>query len=115
MKLATALIATATALALPTVAMANNTSENISTCQVEIRDQLAPQAQNVDIDFKTVKGTSRLQTLSFRLELNGERDNVKCKVRRDDTVEIDWGKDIKPAQPQLVEAPQTQDTVSGGE
>jgi len=105
MKIASALITTAALLALPQLALASTkTSENISTCKAEIQTRLADTATVTDIDFKKVKGNSRLQTLSFRIKADGETDIVKCKVRRDEAVEIKWGKSVKPAISKAVEA-----------
>lgn len=105
MKIATALIGTAALIVLPHAAFAStSTSQNISTCSDEIRSQLGATAGEADLDFKTVKGNSRVQTLSFRIDADGERDKVTCKVRRDNSVEVIWGKTVKPKMSKSVEA-----------
>ncbi|WP_298914143.1 hypothetical protein [uncultured Algimonas sp.] len=91
------LLAAAALIVLPGAALAStSTADNISACKAEIESQL--DATQTDLDFKTVKGNSRVQTLSFRIEADGEKDKVTCKVRRDDTVEVVWGKTVKPAE-----------------
>ena len=71
----TTLIATAAALVvLPSTAFAStNTAENISICKAEIETQLANTVTDADLDFKTVKGNSRVQTLAFRIDADGEK------------------------------------------
>ncbi|MGB6229235.1 MAG: hypothetical protein WBF53_03810 [Litorimonas sp.] len=103
MKTLTTLAATAALIALPTAAFASSTktAENINACSTEIQQQLATKA---DLDFKKVKGNSRLQTLTFDIEADGEKDKVTCKVRRDASVEVVWGDDVKPATTLSVEA-----------
>ena len=102
----TTLIATAAALiVLPSAAFAStNTAENISICKAEIETELANTVTDADLDFKTVKGNSRVQTLAFRIDADGEKDKVTCKVRRDDTVEVVWGKTVKPEVSKTVQA-----------
>lgn len=108
MKIASALIATAALLALPQVAFASaKTAEQISTCTAKIEAQMATTASETALDFKTVKGNSRVQTLTFRIDADGDSDTVKCKVRRDDTVEVVWGKKVKPTMAKAVEATTT--------
>ncbi|MGJ8559364.1 MAG: hypothetical protein ACSHX3_03935 [Litorimonas sp.] len=113
MKIASALIGTAALLVLPQAAFASNmTVENISTCKAEIETRMAETASETSLDFKKVKGNSRAQTLSFRIDADGEKDTVKCKVRRDDTVEIKWGKSV---QPKMVKAVQAEESMTAGE
>lgn len=108
MKIASALIGTAALLVLPQAAFASNmTAQNISTCKAEIETRMATTATETDLDFKTVKGNSRVQTLSFTIDADGETDTVKCKVRRDDTVEVIWGKSVQPKMAKAVEATKT--------
>lgn len=104
MKLSTAILATTVLIVLPQTAFAGsaNTSEKISACTDEIQTQLG--ASDAQLEFKTVKGNSRVKTLSFRIEAGGERDKVTCKVRRDDTVEVVWGKTVKPKMDKAVQA-----------
>jgi hypothetical protein len=95
----------ATLFILPSAAFAStSTAENISACKAEIESQMASTATDTSLDFKTVKGNSRVQTLSFRINADGEKDRVTCKVRRDDTVEVIWGKTVKPVISKSVEA-----------
>ncbi|MEL6688146.1 MAG: hypothetical protein AAFP97_11060 [Pseudomonadota bacterium] len=97
MKTTTLIASAAALLVLPSAAFAStSTAKNISVCKAEIESQLATTADDMDLDFKTVKGNSRVQTLSFRIDADGEKDKVTCKVRRDDTVEVVWGKTVKP-------------------
>lgn len=113
MKIASALLTATALLALPTAAFANNmTAENIATCKAEIETHMATTANETSLDFKKVKGNSRVQTLSFRINADGESDNVKCKVRRDDTVELIWGKTV---QPKMDKAVQAETTTTAGE
>ncbi|MGB3455210.1 MAG: hypothetical protein WBG08_06045 [Litorimonas sp.] len=106
MKTASALTAAAALLVLPTAAFAStDTAENISVCKAEIESKLA--ASDMDLDFRKVKGNSRVQTLSFRIDADGEKDKVTCKVRRDDTVEVIWGKTVKPVMSKSVQAEAT--------
>lgn len=96
MKTLTTLCATAALIALPTAAFASSTqtSANISACTAKISQQLQGDS---NVDFRKVKGNSRLQTLTFRVEAEGAKDKVTCKVRRDASVEVVWGKTVKPA------------------
>lgn len=111
MKIASALIGTVALIALPTAALASNmTVENISTCKAEIETRMETSASETSLDFKKVKGNSRAQTLSFRIDADGETDTVKCKVSRDDTVEIKWGKSVKPMMAKAVEVEKTLST-----
>jgi hypothetical protein len=113
MKIASALIGTAALIILPQAAFASNmTAENISTCKAEIETRMATTASETALDFKKVKGNSRAQTLSFRIDADGETDTVKCKVSRDDTVEIKWGKSV---QPKMAKAVEVKETMSAGE
>lgn len=113
MKNASAFIATAALVVVPSFAFAStNTSANISTCKAEIETRMADTASETDLDFRKVKGNSRVQTLSFRIEANGEKDNVKCKVRRDNTVEVIWGKTV---QPKIDKAVQAESATTAGE
>ena len=113
MKPAT-LIATAAALiVLPSAALAStDTAENISVCKAEIEGQLAKTESEMDLDFKTVRGNSRVKTLAFVIETDGEKDKVTCKVRRDDTVEVVWGKTVKP---ELSKSVQAEEASTAGE
>lgn len=112
MKIASALIGTAALLVLPQAAFASAmTAENISICKAEISTAMAATASETDLDFKTVRGNSRVQTLSFEIDADGQTDTVKCKVRRDDTVEVVWGKSVKPKMAKAVKAEET--TVAG--
>lgn len=113
MKTASALIATAAFIALPQVAFASTeTAEQISVCTAKIETHMATTASETALDFKKVKGNSRLQTLTFRIDADGNSDTVKCKVRRDDTVEIVWGKKVKPTMSKSVK---TKETLTTGE
>lgn len=113
MKITSALIATAAFIVLPQAAFASNmTSENITTCKAEIETRMAATASETVLDFKKVKGNSRAQTLSFRIDADGESDTVKCKVSRDDSVEIKWGKSVKPKTAKAVTAT---DKMAAGE
>jgi hypothetical protein len=113
MKIASALIGTAALLVLPQAAFASTmTAENISICKAEITTAMASTASETDLDFKTVKGNSRVQTLSFDIDADGETDTVKCKVRRDDSVEVVWGKSVKP---KMAKAVQVEETMTAGE
>ena len=96
MKTLTTLAATAALIALPTAAFASSTqtSANISTCSAKIAQELGT---DTNVDFRKVKGNSRLQTLTFRVEADGQKDKVTCKVRRDASVEVVYGKTVKPA------------------
>lgn len=97
MKTVSTLIAASALLALPQIASASTkTAANIDTCTTEIRSQIGGEASATDLDFKRVKGNSRLQTLTFNIEADGEKDRVSCKVRRDNSVEIVWGKKVQP-------------------
>lgn len=97
MKMLSTLLATVAVLTLPQIAAASSqTADNLNVCATEIRSQIQDTESKADLDFKSVKGNSRLQTLTFRIEAQGERDTVRCKVRRDDSVEIVWGKSVKP-------------------
>jgi hypothetical protein len=105
--------AAAAILVLPSAAFAStSTSANISACKAEIEAKMAETAQDMEIDFRTVKGNSRVQTLAFRINADGEKDKVTCKVRRDDTVEVLWGKKVKPEVAQSVQA---EETTTAGE
>lgn len=113
MKIASALIGSAALLVLPQAAFASNmTAENIATCKTEIETRMAATASETDLDFKKVKGNSRVQTLSFTIDADGETDTVKCKVRRDDSVEVIWGKSV---QPKMAKAVQVEETMTAGE
>jgi hypothetical protein len=113
MKIASALIGTTALILLPQAAFASNmTSDNISTCKTEIETRMAASVSETTLDFKKVKGNSRAQTLSFRINADGETDTVKCKVSRDDTVEIKWGKSVKP---KMAKAVQVEETMTAGE
>jgi len=113
MKITTALIGTVALIALPTFASASTeTSENISTCKAEIATLMETSATETVLDFKKVKGNSRVQTLSFSINADGESDNVKCKVRRDNSVEIKWGKKVQPKMDMAVEV---ETTTTAGE
>lgn len=113
MKTASALIGTVALIALPTAAFASNmTVEHISTCKAEIETRMETSASETSLDFKTVKGNSRAQTLSFRIYADGEKDTVKCKVSRDNTVEIKWGKSV---QPKIAKAVKVEETMTAGE
>lgn len=108
MKIASALITTAALLVLPQASFASNmTSENISTCKAEIETRMETSASETALDFKKVKGNSRAQTLSFSINADGEKDTVKCKVSRDDTVEIKWGKRVQPMMTKAVKVEET--------
>lgn len=103
MKTASVLFAAAALIVLPTAAMAStSTAANIATCKAEIESKLA--ATDTDLDFKTVKGNSRVQTLKFDIDADGQSDKVTCKVRRDNSVEVIWGKTVKPKMDKAVEA-----------
>ena len=105
MKTLSTLIATTALLALPQMAFASTkTAENIQTCTSEIQTQFGGDAANAELDFKRVKGNSRLQTLTFDIRAEGEKDKVTCKVRRDDTVEVVWGKKVQPKKVLSVQA-----------
>ena len=113
MKIASTLIATAALIALPTAAFAKtNTAENISTCKAEIATKMAATATDTDLDFKSVKGNSRKQTLKFRIKADGESDKVTCKVSRDNSVEVVWGKTVKPV---ISKAVQAEEATTAGE
>ncbi|MEM7730457.1 MAG: hypothetical protein AAF311_14515 [Pseudomonadota bacterium] len=106
-------LAAAALLALPQVAFASaKTSEAISTCKSEIQTLMAATASETDLDFRTVKGNSRVQTLSFRIDADGEKDKVTCKVRRDDTVEVIWGDTVKP---EVTRSVQLDEATTAGE
>lgn len=105
MKITSALIGAAALIALPTFASASTeTSENISACKAEIETLMATSANETVLDFKKVKGNSRVQTLSFSIDADGESDNLKCKVRRDNSVEVIWGRKVQPKMDMAVEA-----------
>lgn len=113
MKIASVLIGTAALIILPQAAFASNmTAENIATCKTEIETRMASTASETTLDFKKVKGNSRVQTLSFRIDADGESDTMKCKVRRDDTVELIWGKSV---QPKMDKAVQAEEATTAGE
>lgn len=114
MKLATALIATTTLLALPTTALASSkTAQNINACKTEIQTQLGADADALNMDFKKVRGNTRLQKLNFVVDLNGTRDRLTCNVSRDASIEIKWGDDVKPVATRVVEADADTSTTAG--
>lgn len=113
MKNATLIATAAALLVLPSAAMAStSTAEHISVCKAEIESKLASSVSETDLEFRNVKGNSRVQTLAFRIEADGEKDKVTCKVRRDDTVEVVWGKTVKPEVTKTVEV---EETATAGE
>ena len=113
MKNASILAAAAAILVLPSAAFAStNTAANISACKAEIETKMAATASDMDLDFRTVKGNSRVQTLAFRINADGKKDKVTCKVRRDDSVEVIWGKSVKP---KFTKAVQAEEAATAGE
>ena len=113
MKTLSTLIAASALIAVPQFASASTkTAENIDSCKTEINAQIDTTASDTDLDFKRVKGNSRLQTLTFDIKADGERDRVTCKVRRDNSVEIVWGKKVQPKKVLSVEA---EGTTTAGE
>ncbi|GLQ20035.1 hypothetical protein ACFFUB_04185 [Algimonas porphyrae] len=103
MKLNTLVIAAAALMVLPQAASASTkTADHIASCTSEIQSSMGATA--TDIDFKAVRGNSRLQTLTFAIDANGTSDTVKCKVRRKGAVEIVWGKSVKPVMAKSVQA-----------
>lgn len=71
------------ALAAPAYAAGDQAS--LDMC----REALGAEAQNADIDFKSIRGNS-LRSVTFEVNDNGEISEVTCKVRRGQIVGLDW-------------------------
>ena len=87
----TAIAAAAIAAFAATPALAGSkTAANINACAELVRAELPLSADDVNVEFKRVKGTSRLQTLTLKVQAEDVRGRVTCKVRRDEAPVLAW-------------------------
>ena len=93
--------ATLTAVAAPAFA-GSNASASINACAEAIRAELPIASDAVDVSFKRIKGTSRVQTLTLKVQADDVRDRVTCKVRRDEAPVLEFGKKLEAYRVELV-------------
>ncbi len=89
-RTATALIALAAFATAPSALAGSKVSKNLNACADLVRAELPIDASDVNVDFKSVKGTSRLQTLTLKVQAEDVKGRVTCKVRRNTSPELVW-------------------------
>lgn len=85
-----AALAIATVAAAPTAFAGSKTAENLNACNQAVRAELPLASDALDVKFKRVKGTSRKQTLTLKVNAEDVRGRVTCTVERDTAPVLNW-------------------------
>ena len=113
MSIRIATIAAAITLAaVPQIASAN-VGEALAACTEEVRTALPLAADDVDVSFKRVKGTSRKQTLKLKVRAGEQTGTATCKVARDAAPVVTFDKALEAYRVELVQKRGTTTTQSG--
>ena len=89
-RITAAILTAATLAAAPAAFAGSKTAENVNACAQLVRAELPNTTDAVDVQFKRVKGTSRLQKLTLKVAAEDVRGTVTCKVRRGEAPTIEW-------------------------